>query len=520
MTVRKALSTGILVLVLAQCNPTQAYDSLIYRTPFEARLVNNTINKTGSDFFSLFLAINTDSTECHLYDLEMKSFYAYLDPKLSRTRTDKQKATIIFKEVHSRFFRQYEENTLFEEIFEGGIYNCVTASMLYSLVLDRYQIPYEIKEKPTHIYLVAYSHTNNILFETTNPRGLFVPDDKTKRAYVDGLVNMKLVTREHVNAVGIAGAFNEFYYDKQNICLQQLAGLQYFNQALALYQATDIDAAIISALKANMLYPNTKNLYLKSSLIREALGNSNFDSMSDIRHLAEFASTATDVKDRKFVLGVFGQLLDDKLIKHGDEDFVKETYSLLTDRILDETMKLELRYNYALAMAHWHAMKGDMDEALRHAGHAHAINRDDVRLHDLVARSVALKSEQIRGEEKAIEDLHAYSETFPFLKSHKTFKTLMVYHYSFRAYSLFLRNSGDEAYQYLMLLEKDLVALGGNPAALQPMIGLAFAEAGAYHFRRRQFDKAKKILEKGLQIVPGHGELEERLRIVENEFKD
>lgn len=519
MITNKALLAGILILGLAHFNSCLAYDSLIYRSQFESRLVNGTINKTNADYFSLFLAINSDSADCRLYSTALQGFYEYLDTKVSRAKANKQKAMIIFKEVHARFFRKYEEIVLFEKIFEDGTYNCVTASMLYSLVLDKYHIPYEIKEKPTHIYLVVFPGKDNILFETTNPRGLYAPDEKAKREYIDGLVAMKLVTREYVNKVGIARAFNEFYYDNQNISLQQLAGLQYFNQALSFYHVeNNIDSAIPSALKANILYPNTKNLYLKTSLIRESLRNSNFDATSDIRYLAEFANTATDVKDRKYVLGVFADILDTKLIKQSEDAFVAEAYKILSTSATDETLKLELSYNYELAMAHWYGMKGDMGQALVRAEKAYAINPDDVRLQELVARAVALRSEEIRGEENAIESLRSYSEKFPFLKSNKTFKALMVYQYSFRAYSLFLKNSGDEGYKYLALLEEDLKTLGGNPVSMQSVIGLAYAEAGAYHYRLKHFRKAREILQKGLEIVPGHGELQERLRIVEDEF--
>src|SRR5688500_15479078 len=101
----KALPAGILFLLLAVCNPCLGYDTLIFRSGFESRLVNETINKNNSDYLSLFLAINSDSADCQLGQTAMKLFYPSLDAKLSRAKTNKQKATTIFKEVHSRFFR-------------------------------------------------------------------------------------------------------------------------------------------------------------------------------------------------------------------------------------------------------------------------------------------------------------------------------------------------------------------------------------------------------------------------------
>lgn len=514
----KAL-TGILFLVLAQFNTARAYDSLVYRSSFESQLVYRTVNGTNPDYFSLFLAINSDSASSQLYSVALNGFYQYFDRKVSAIKDRKQKARVIFEEVHSRFFRQYVENVLFEKIFEDGRYNCLTASMLYALVLDRYHIPYAIKEKPAHIYLVAFPGAENILFETTNPRGLYAPDEKSKREYVQGLVALKLVTQEHVNTVGTAKAFNEYYYNSEDITLRQLAGLQYFNLTLALYQEEDINGAIASAMKADLLYPNTRNQQIKTSLLREALDNAEFESLVDVRHLAELASTSADVSERRHVLRAFGNLLDVRLIKNGDFDFLADAYKIIAGRAEDETLKLEIRYNYELAVAHWHAMKGDMDQALAHAGDAHTINAEDARLHELIARAIILKTERMAGKPNAIETLHAYRDKFPFLKSNKTFNALMVYQYSFKAYGLFLENSGDEGYRYLALMEDRIKELNGHPMALESMIGMAYAEAGAYHYRKKQFIKAKEVLQKGLDTAPGHGEIQERLRIVENELK-
>lgn len=364
---------GILLLILAQFNASFAYDSLVYRSSFESQLVSSTIHGSNADYFSLFLAINSDSASCELYGVALNGFYRYLDRKMSAIKTSKQKAKIIFEEVHSRFFRQYVENVLFEKIFEDGTYNCLTASMLYALILDRYHIPYAIKEKPAHIYLVAFPGADDILFETTNPSGMYAPGEKSKREYVQGLVALKLVTQEHVNTVGIARAFNEYYYKSKDITLQQLAGLQYFNLTLALYQGEDIDGAIASAMKAHLLYPNPKNQHLKTSLLLEALDNTDFDSPSGVQHLAELASTSADVSERRQVLRAFAHLLDTRLIKSGDFAFVLGAYKAVVDRATDETLKVEIRYNYEVAVAHWHAMKGNMDQALAHAGDAHAI---------------------------------------------------------------------------------------------------------------------------------------------------
>jgi tetratricopeptide (TPR) repeat protein len=518
MVIGRACLVCLLLSVVVTLRSATAADTLLYKSTYEARLLHSTIDQINRDFFALFLAINSDSASYETRAFSLNAFYAYLDQKLSGAKSGKLKAKTIFREVHSYFFKQYEDNVMFDGIFRNGAYNCLTASMLYSLVLDRYSIPYEIKEKPSHVYLVSFPGTEDILFESTNPRGLYVPDEKAKREYVAGLVATKFVTQEYVNSIGVARAFNEFYYSNQNITLQQLAGLQYYNQALLFYEQKDIHGAIISALKADMLYPCTRNRYLKSALIREAISNTNFETLTDIVYLAEYANASPDVQDKRYVLSVFGDLLDLKLIEKGEDAFVTDAHNILATRVKDENLKSDIAYNYQLAMAHWYAMKGDMDEALTSAEKAHAINPNDARLQDLVFRAITFATEEIKGKEQAVERLQLYAEKFPFLKSNKRFRALTVYQYSLRAYGLFMQNLGTEGYKYLTLIEEELNS-GGNAMIVEHLTGMAYAEAGAYHFRRKEFQKAKEILQKGLTFFPEHGEIKERLKITEDEEK-
>jgi tetratricopeptide (TPR) repeat protein len=519
MPTQKTLIACLLAATIALTTQANAIDTLVYRSAYEARVLTRTVNKNNVDYFALFLAVTSDSAVSVSYSSSLNGFLSQLDPKVARLKANKPKAKLIFKEVHTRFFKVYEENVMFERLFSDGTYNCVTGSMLYSLILDHYNIPYEIKEKPTHIYLVAFPVSDNILFETTNPRGLFVPDDKSKREYVSGLVSMKLTTQDHVNSVGVSNAFNEFYYANQNISLQQIAGLQYFNHAIAKYDSKDLAGAIRSATKSTMLYPCPKTTFMKSSLIREALANSTFESLTDISYLAQFGNSATDVKDRKYVVGIFGDFLDTKLITEGKDTLTANAYKILAEGLTDPKLKNEVIYLYELGMSTWLSMKGRSDQSLEHGEKAYALNPNDARLQDLISRAIILQTDKQKSKKESVEALEAYARKFPFLTSNRTYRMLVVYQYCLRAYSLFLEDSGTEAYTYLNKIETQLNDIGGDTMIIYEMIGHAYAEAGAYHFRRKEFTKAKEIMHKGLVLAPDHGELRERIRITEREEK-
>lgn len=513
-------SSLLFVLVLSSAfQYLWAYDTLLFKSDFEERQIKQVLINPDHDFIALYTAISLDSAAYLRYKSEINSFYNYLNPKILIAKSGKQKAKLIFKEVHMYFFKKYEENVMFSEIFEEGIYNCVTASMLYSLVLKKFGIPYEIKEKPTHVYLVAYPGTDNILFETTSPHGLYVPDEKSKRDYVAGLVKMKFTTQEYVNSIGVMKAFNEFYYNNMNISLTQLAGLQYYNNAIALYTDGKSHEAIKSAVKMNMLYPCAKHQYMKATMIGASINNSEFTSLRDVLYLCEYANSVNDVKDKKYVVSVFGNIIDEVLYKTSNDTFVNKAYEIIKSRIEDEKILHEITYSYSLGMSGWYSMKGDMNLSLRFAEDAYLLNQSDVRLQDLIVRGIVLKTEKLKAKDRNIEALDEYAVKFPFLTKHKSYKMLRVYHLSLLCYSLFLENKGVDAYKYLTQLETELNTENEKMTGLEEMIGMVYAEAGAYHFRKKEYKTAIEVMRKGLEIAPDHGEIKERIRIVEDEMK-
>jgi hypothetical protein len=147
-----------------------ANDSLIYRSGFEERLLMKAASGEV-DCLALYTAITKDSLNFRQYAEKIDIFYGETNKKVYAAKTTKNKMKLLFKEVHGYFFVKYDEEAFFSQIFDNGNYNCVTASMLYSIIFDHNKIPFEIKETPTHVYLVAFPGSENIMVETTNPNG-------------------------------------------------------------------------------------------------------------------------------------------------------------------------------------------------------------------------------------------------------------------------------------------------------------------------------------------------------------
>jgi len=398
-------------------NTTSVQDTLLYRSAVERRLIDQAIHHRDVDYTALYSSINTDSIHALEYALAVNNFYSETTNKVSNANSSKQKAKILFKEVHAHFFKKYEENVLFNKIFEDGTYNCLTATMLYAIILKRFNIPFEIKEKPSHVYIVAFPGVEDILFETTSPAGFYMPDEKARRAYIEALVSMKIITQEYVNSVGITQAFTEHYYNNKSITLTELAGLQYFNEALERYNSKNVSGSITSSIKSNLLYPCRKTLFLKSNLLGEALENSDFNAPRDIFYLAEYANGVQEGRNKKFVLTTFDNIVSSKLIKEGNDIFVSDAFHTLLTNVKDSAMVRDISYSYYNAMAYWQSVKGNNDETLQFAKKAFAINQKDVRLQETIMRAVAYKSDSFRGRDDSINMLNDYMAEFPFLKT-------------------------------------------------------------------------------------------------------
>ena len=71
---------------------------------------------------------------------------------------------------------------------------------------------------------------------------------------------------------------------------------------------------------------------------------------------------------------------------------------------------------------------------------------------------------------------------------------------------------------YLKLLESLIGRFGEELRYDENQYGMVYAEAGAAYFRERRYVEAKKIIQKGLDIMPEHPELKVRLEIVLEEM--
>ncbi len=178
----------------------------------------------------------------------------------SKTPDEKRFLKKLFYRIQSEYLLNYKGSASLLELFEDAkAYDCVTGTALYALVLDALDIDYSIKETDFHIYLLVHLHQKDILFETTDPLHGFVDNpvvinDRIK-LYREGENASEMIL---TSSTSDNTFFTIPYRIDRVISLSNLAGLQYYNLALAAYNAGSHSSAESFIDLAISLYPNNR----------------------------------------------------------------------------------------------------------------------------------------------------------------------------------------------------------------------------------------------------------------------
>jgi hypothetical protein len=184
---------------------------------------------------------------------DLAAFVYKLDQKQSGFKHTADFLEYIFDKTHQKFLKNFSEYSSFPEMLNKGNYNCLTATALYALLLDRYDVGYQIIETNYHIFLVAQTDKGSILFETTDPVGGFVTNPEEIKKRIAGY---------RQNSIQVSGSTKTYYrynFDLYNsVNLDQVLGLLHYNLSIAAFNGKDLILSIDHLRKAMELYQSPR----------------------------------------------------------------------------------------------------------------------------------------------------------------------------------------------------------------------------------------------------------------------
>lgn len=166
----------------------------------------------------------------------------------------------LFYKTHQMLLKEYNKGITFTNLLENGSYDCVSASITYSVLLKYFDIEHSIIETDYHVFIIAKVNNQEFILETTDSRYGFISDaTEIKDFKTDFLPDINSAQLNQSESIGSAlyGQPNSKTIYKE-ISLRQLSALQYFNQGLIAMHNKDYKLASRRLQQALNLYDSER----------------------------------------------------------------------------------------------------------------------------------------------------------------------------------------------------------------------------------------------------------------------
>lgn len=267
--VKKVILTCVLISAVTFLALGQASSGGLEDLSFDS-ILEKELWKTGQENpYLLFRAVEARPT---LTDEKWTGLVADLDHKFEKKGRNIKLLLHIFEKSHQQLFKTYEQHSTFNDMLDEGRFDCVSASAALALLLDRYEFGYKIIETDYHVFLVVNHEGKYIILESTLPVGGMITAPTDVASYLeqykaDNTVQLQSIN-QRLGAPKIDLSDNAIF---RQVELTQLAGLQYYNDAISNFNEQNFSTATAQLTKALKLYSSERIEGLKA-LAQEQAG--------------------------------------------------------------------------------------------------------------------------------------------------------------------------------------------------------------------------------------------------------
>ncbi len=170
----------------------------------------------------------------------------------------------MFSYTHKSFLHEYKEFAAFDELFSTRQYNCLTATIFLSTLLDHFQIAHQVIETNYHIFITVRTPNGSILIETTDSLNGFIKEPK--------LIEERL-ERYRENALHKSEADTDLAYYRYGFSRfdavqpHELLGLLYYNLAAEAFNQNDLPASVKYLEQAAARYTSPRIIEFSTILL-------------------------------------------------------------------------------------------------------------------------------------------------------------------------------------------------------------------------------------------------------------
>lgn len=265
---KKALLTFILIFAFGFLAMAQEAVGMLEELSFDSNSEKALWEAGQQNPYLLFRAVQAEKAPS---DEKWNELLAELDKKFSRKGTHLTVLRQVFEKSHQQLFKTYEQHSTFNDMLEQGKFDCVSGSAALALLLDRYKFEYKVVETDYHVFIVVNYEGKDIILESTLQIGGMITAPSEVASYLEGYkaddsVKLKSLN-QRLGAPKIDLSDNAIF---RKVNLTQLAGLQYYNDAISLFNDQSFQRASLQLHKALKLYNSERIDGLKELADKQA----------------------------------------------------------------------------------------------------------------------------------------------------------------------------------------------------------------------------------------------------------
>lgn len=216
-----------------------------------------TIWKTKpADPYSYFTALDAQSLSKDTKWIELLS---ELEGKASKKPDQLSLVRTIFQKSHQRLFKKYEQHSSFNTMLNEGKYDCVSGSAVLGILLEKFGFTYDIIETDYHVFIQVIVEGKPVILESTLPIGGMITAPSEVEKYLGSYLPKNQKAQVNFNQ-RLAGTQSPMVENSifRKVKLIELAGLQYYNDAIVHFNNQEFGQAVHQLSKAYLLYPSDR----------------------------------------------------------------------------------------------------------------------------------------------------------------------------------------------------------------------------------------------------------------------
>ncbi|WP_194775112.1 hypothetical protein [Pararhodonellum marinum] len=213
-----------------------------------------------------FLLLQSVNPQQNLQANKWEKLLVKLDRQFEKKRSNEKFLRKVFYNTQRILLVEYEIHSDFSGMLKNGVFDCVSGSAAFALLLERYGYDFKLIETDYHVFLLAYSGKQTYVFESTDSLKGFKADQKNVEAFIASM----LPTENNIDDLDLNRRLSKLETNHANkklfqtVDFQELAGLQYYNDAIDQFNQKSYKKAYYQLIKAAHLYPSERIIRLKN----------------------------------------------------------------------------------------------------------------------------------------------------------------------------------------------------------------------------------------------------------------